>query len=48
MMRSKYPRFKFEKVGELFFPIPTLVIDKFGIAIVWLRWALVFLWSEER
>ena len=49
-MRHKclIPKLKFGHVGGLFFFIPAVVFDKrYGIAIVWLCWAISFVWGKE-
>lgn len=38
---------KSEKIPDLFFVIPTIVLDKAGVSIVWLFWAIALLWGKE-
>ena len=45
--KRETPRLKFERVENMFFLIPTVVLDKSGIALVWFFWVLTFLWGKE-
>jgi len=48
MRKKRYFKVKLDRVGGMFFVVPTIVVDRYGIAIIWLFWALAFLWREER
>lgn len=48
MERNGNRKIKFERFPDLFFLIPTIVIDRSGIAFVWLFWTVVFMWSKEK
>lgn len=46
MSREDAKRFKIETCDGVFLVIPTIVIDRRGIALAWLFWAAVFNWSK--
>ena len=47
MSREDAIKIKLERCGGMFFVIPSIIIDEFGIVFVWLFWALAFLWRKE-
>ena len=44
--KRETPRLKFEVCDGMFLVIPTIVIDRRGIALAWLFWAVAFDWSK--
>jgi len=47
MSRDDAIKIKLERCAGMFFVIPSIVIDEFWIAFVWLFWALAFSWRKE-